>query len=94
MVPYQKKVIERYSNWAEIFQLALKNHIRRTNLLVIMEDYFGDQYCPFCDNETDLTLKEHGKICPEYKETVKDNICPFCATKIDECYIEHHDKYR
>ena len=38
-----------------------------------MNEYFGDQYCPFCDNETDGTsLKEHGKICPEYKETLKD----------------------
>ena len=55
----------------------------------------NDQYCPFCDNETDGTsLKEHGKTCPEYKETVKDDICPFCATFIDECYIEQHEKYR
>ena len=66
-----------------------------------MNEYFGDPfskfsiYCPFCDNETDGTsLKLHGKTCPEYKETVKDNICPFCATFIDECYIEQHEKYR
>ena len=57
--------------------------------------YYQYQYCPFCDSETDGTsLKEHGKTCPEYKETVKDNICPFCATFIDECYIEQHEKYR
>ena len=64
------------------------------NLVLIMNEYFGDQYCPFCDNETDMTLKEHGKTCPDYQETVSQNICPFCASQIDECYIEQHDKYR
>ena len=59
-----------------------------------MNEYFGDQYCPFCDNETDLTLKEHGKICPEYRETITTNICPFCATLIDECCDGSHDQFR
>ena len=59
-----------------------------------MNEYFDDQYCPFCDKETDSNLKEHGKTCPEYRESVKDNVCPFCATQIDECYIAQHDKYR
>ena len=54
----------------------------------------GDQYCPFCDGETEESLKEHGKICPDYQETVSQNICPFCATQIDECYVEQHFKYR
>ena len=57
-------------------------------------DKFGDQYCPFCDNETDMNLKEHGKTCSNYLETVSQNICPFCATQIDECYIEQHGEYR
>merc|ERR1711981_1187405 len=48
-------------------------------------DKFGDQYCPFCDNETDMNLEEHGKTCSNYLETVSKNICPFCATQIDEC---------
>ena len=57
-------------------------------------DKFGDQYCPFCDSETDMNLKEHGKTCSNYLETVSQNICPFCATQIDECYIEQHGEYR
>ena len=59
-----------------------------------MNEYFGDQYCPFCDNETDMTLKEHGKTCPDYQETIIPNICPFCATQIDECNVEVHHKFR
>ena len=54
----------------------------------------GDQYCPFCDNETEETLKNHGKTCRDYQETVEQNICPFCATQIDECCVEQHVKYR
>ena len=57
-------------------------------------DKFGDQYCPFCDNEPDMNLKEHGKTCSNYLETVSQNICPFCATQIDECYIEQHREFR
>ena len=57
-------------------------------------DKIGDQYCPFCDSETDMNLKEHGKICPNYLKTVSQNICPFCSTQIDECYINEHDIYR
>ena len=60
-----------------------------------MNEYLGDQYCPFCDNEAEGTsLKEHGKICPEYRETIITNICPFCSTQIDACHIVQHDKYR
>ena len=59
-----------------------------------MDHHFGDQYCPFCDKETFLTLKEHGKTCPDYTECVKDHICPFCATQIDECYNKQHDRFR
>ena len=46
------------------------------------------------DNETNLTLREHGKTCPDYQETIIPNICPFCATQIDECNVEVHHKFR
>ena len=42
----------------------------------------------------DISLKEHGKNCPNYLKAVSQNICPFCSTQIDECYIERHDTYR
>ena len=59
-----------------------------------MSGYLGDNYCFFCDNGTDMSLKEHGKTCIDYQETLIQNICPFCATQIDQCFIKLHDNYR
>ena len=76
--------VQQHSNYRK----AMKSKKEKIN------EYFGDQYCTYCDEETDLTLKEHGKTCPEYKKAVKDNICPICETQIDECCNEQHVKYR
>ena len=59
-----------------------------------VSDSMAEKCCPFCHEEAGLNMMEHGKKCPVYQDTVSKNICHFCFSKIDECSIEQHDKYR
>ena len=53
-----------------------------------------NNFCPFCAEETDEDLSEHGKDCTEYQENVATNNCPFCCTQIDQCCVVQHFKHR